>query len=154
MYSPLPQPSQRGFRSSRKCSINWLDPDVWEQYGGSQLTSDAASYPRRMETSFPVPRKFQDTHHTSFEQFLKCVKEITDHSSVINHSTKIIYYILKFISYIQIILNLSHKNNVIYNVIHKVHYLQWTNIRNGIALINSAVLLITQILLNPTSIIK
>jgi len=107
-----------------------------------------------METSVPISRKFQDSHHTFFEQFLKFVKEITDHSSVINHSTKTIYYILKFISYIQIILNLSHKNNVIYNVIHKVHYLQWTNIRNGIALINSAVLLITPILLNPTSIIK
>ena len=49
-----------------ECSINWLDPDVWAQYGGSQLTSDAASYPRRMETSVPVPRKFQDTHHIFF----------------------------------------------------------------------------------------
>lgn len=83
MYSPLPQPSQRGFCSSGKCSINWLDPDVWAQFGGSVLPSDAASYPRRMETSVPVPRKFQDIHHTFFEQFFKCVKEITDCSSVI-----------------------------------------------------------------------
>jgi len=83
MYSPMPWPSLRGFCSSGKCSINWLYPDVSAQFGGSVLPSDAASYPRRMETSVPVPRKFQDTHHTFFEQFLKCVKEITDRSSVI-----------------------------------------------------------------------
>lgn len=66
------------------------------------------------------------------------VYEITKYTFQNNNSSKIIYYILKLISYIQTGLHQkTMKIDSYINVTHKVHYLQWINDHSRIALINS-----------------